>query len=75
MSVIISSRDKKNIEETVSEIKSKGYEAYGVVCHVGKKADRTNLIKETIKKYGRIDYLIPNAAVSTQMGAFLDAKD
>jgi len=36
-SVIISSRDQKNVNETVNELKSQGYEAYGIVCHVGKK--------------------------------------
>jgi dehydrogenase/reductase SDR family protein 4 len=46
--VIISSRDKKHIDETVKELTSKGYEAHGIVCHVGKKEDRTKLIKETV---------------------------
>jgi dehydrogenase/reductase SDR family protein 4 len=35
-SVIISSRDQKNVTETTNELKEKGYEAYGIVCHVGK---------------------------------------
>lgn len=35
--VIVSSRDKKNIEETVEEIRKNGWEAHGIVCHVGKK--------------------------------------
>jgi dehydrogenase/reductase SDR family protein 4 len=43
--VIISSRDKKHIDDTVSELKQKGYEAHGIVCHVGKKEDRENLVR------------------------------
>jgi NAD(P)-dependent dehydrogenase (short-subunit alcohol dehydrogenase family) len=35
--VIISSRDRKHIDEVVNELKQKGYEAHGIVCHVGKK--------------------------------------
>ena len=35
-SVIISSRDQKNVTETTNELREKGYEAYGIVCHVGK---------------------------------------
>ena len=35
-SVIISSRDQKNVTEATNELKEKGYEAYGIVCHVGK---------------------------------------
>lgn len=73
--VIVSSRDQKNIQQTVQEIKEKGYEAHGVVCHVGKAGDRSRLIRETLDRYGQIDYLVPNAAVSTQMGAFIDATD
>ena len=33
------------------------------------------MINETIEKYGKIDYLVPNAAVSTQMGQFIEARD
>ena len=35
-SVIISSRDQKNVTETTNELREKGYEADGIVCHVGK---------------------------------------
>jgi NAD(P)-dependent dehydrogenase (short-subunit alcohol dehydrogenase family) len=35
--VVISSRDRKNIDAAVSELTEKGYEAYGIVCDVGKK--------------------------------------
>ena len=73
--VIVSSRDRKNIDATVDELQNKGYEAYGIVCHVGKKEDRSKLINETLQKYGQIDYLVPNAAVSTHMGTFIDAND
>lgn len=59
------------MDEAVEEIKKDGGEAFGIVCHVGKKEDRTKLINQTLEKYGRIDYLVPNAAVSTQMGQFL----
>lgn len=42
--VIISSRDRKNIDQTVNELTAKGYEAHGIVCHVGNKEQRANLI-------------------------------
>lgn len=38
--VIVSSRKESNINATVKELKDKGYEAYGIVCHVGKQQDR-----------------------------------
>ena len=45
------------------------------MCHVGNKDHRLKLISETVKVFGGIDFLIPNAAVSTHMGNFLDATD
>lgn len=45
------------------------------MCHVGKKEDRENLVKKTLEKYGRIDYFVGNAAVSTHMGSFLEAEE
>lgn len=33
--VIISSRDKEHVEKAVKEIKEKGWEAHGIVCHAG----------------------------------------
>lgn len=71
---MVSSRNKKNIDEAVQELKKKGIDAIGIVCHVGKKEDRANLLKETFNKFGRIDYLVGNAAVSTHMGDFFEAS-
>jgi NAD(P)-dependent dehydrogenase (short-subunit alcohol dehydrogenase family) len=42
--VVISSRQKKNVDAAVSELKAKGFEASGFICHVGKAEDRTALI-------------------------------
>lgn len=63
--VVISSREKKHVDEVVAEFAQKGYEVTGVVCDVGKKADRERLIKQTIQKYGKINYLVNNAAISS----------
>lgn len=59
----------------MKEIKSKGGDAFGIVCHVGDKAQRQKLVEETVRNYGGIDYLICNAAVSTHMGNFLEATE
>jgi dehydrogenase/reductase SDR family protein 4 len=42
---------------------------------VGSKEQRLKLIDETVKKYGGIDFLIPNAAISTHMGNFFEANE
>ena len=74
--VIISSRNQKHVDAAVAEINGLGGgEAFGIVCHVGKKEDRSKLISQTVEKFGRIDYVVPNAAVSTQMGSFIEATE
>ena len=73
--VVISSREKKHVDEVVAEFEKKGFEVIGVVCDVGKKADREKLIKQTVQKYGKLNYLVNNAAISSEMGKFLTARE
>lgn len=44
VTVIISSRSKDNIDQTVNDLTKKGYSAYGIICDVGKSEDRSRLI-------------------------------
>ncbi|XP_047341838.1 tropinone reductase-like 3 [Impatiens glandulifera] len=74
-SVVISSRKQKNVDEAVENLKSKGIEAYGVVCHVSNPQQRKNLIQETIQKYGKIDVLVSNAAVNPSVDSILETKE
>ena len=48
-------------EETVANIKANGGEAIFVHTDVSSAADVQNLVKETVKKFGRIDILFNNA--------------
>lgn len=70
--VIVSSRNQKNIDQAVAEINSepglKG-KAHGIKCHAANKEDRTRLLGLVKEKFGGIDVLIPNAAVSTTFGS------
>ena len=59
----------------MSEFKKAGHNAVGIVCHVGKPEDRTNLINKTVEKLGKIDYIVANAAVSTHMGSLFDIDE
>ncbi|MDD5068186.1 MAG: SDR family NAD(P)-dependent oxidoreductase [Candidatus Pacebacteria bacterium] len=56
--VIISSRDKKELEETADEIK-----ATSVVADVTKEKEILNLRDEAVKRFGKIDYWINNAGI------------
>jgi dehydrogenase/reductase SDR family member 4 len=46
---VISSRNADKISKATEDLKKQNLQCHGVVCHVGKKEDRTNLIKEVKK--------------------------
>jgi len=74
-SVMICSRKKSSVDETVAELRSRGLEVSGVVCHVGDASHRQQLIQKTIQKYGRLDILVSNAAVNPTAGSLMDISE
>eukprot|EP00124_Ichthyophonus_hoferi_P001545 Ihof_evm4s83 gene=Ihof_evmTU4s83 len=62
--VVISSRNKENVDTALERLREDGLEAYGVVCHVGLAEQRANLIKEAVSKYGGLDILVSNAGTN-----------
>ena len=79
--VIICSRKQKNVDdalvkinETIKKNGSKG-SVEGMAANVGKPEDRKKLIDLVSSKYGKLDVLVPNAAVSTHFGAQLDISE
>ncbi|KAF3326036.1 Dehydrogenase/reductase SDR family member 4 [Carex littledalei] len=74
-SVVISSRKQKNVDEAAEDLRSKGIDAIGVVCHVSNPQHRKNLVDATIKKYGHIDILVSNAAVNPSVDNILEMKE
>jgi dehydrogenase/reductase SDR family member 4 len=73
--VVISSRKKDNVEKAVAELRKEKLDIYGTVCHVSKGEDRQRLLKETIDKYGQLDILVSNAAISPAFGNILEVVD
>ena len=55
--------DSAAAEELVQELGSA--HAYAVQADASKMSDIDKLVEETIKKFGKIDILIPGAAIST----------
>jgi len=66
--VVISSRKPANVDRVVAEIRGRGLKAEGIPAHMGKVEDIQRLIAETVRRLGRIDGLVSNAAVSPAMG-------
>ncbi len=65
MNVVICSRTQGEIDSVVKEIKSTGNNPImGRKCDVSKSDEVINLVKEILEKFGRIDVLINNAAIT-----------
>lgn len=74
--MVVSSRKPQNVEKAVNKLKSDGHSnVIGVKCHVSDANDRKNLFDETIKKFGKIDILVSNAAVNPTVGSVLDCPE
>lgn len=72
--VLICSRKQKNVDEAVRTLANEGLDVKGVVCHVGKKEERDNLLNEAAK-LGGIDILFANAAVNPVPGPIVECTE
>ena len=73
--VIISSRKYEECEKVANEIKNKGNYAEVIPCHVGRKDEIRNLVKESVDKYNGIDILVSNAATNPAYGPLEQLND
>ena len=73
--VVISSRKADSCEAVRAEFEARGQEAIAVPCNVGRKDEVENLVSATLKKWGRIDSLVCNAASNPAFGPILKATD
>lgn len=64
--VIINSRTEDKVNDTVQQIRSLGGEAHGLAGDVSNFDFCKELTTFAIQKFGKIDYLINNAAISTK---------
>jgi NAD(P)-dependent dehydrogenase (short-subunit alcohol dehydrogenase family) len=49
-----------------------GEAAFAVTAHAGKEEDCKRLVAEAVKRFGKVDVLVNNAAVNPYFGALLD---
>ncbi|KAF4399575.1 hypothetical protein G4B88_022658 [Cannabis sativa] len=67
-SVVISSRNQKNVDEATQKLKSQGIQVLGLVCHVSNAQQRKDLIHKTLEKFGKIDVIVSSVAVNPITG-------
>jgi len=52
-----------------------GESAFAVAAHTGKEADCTALVEAAVKKFGKVDVLVNNAATNPHFGPMVDADE
>jgi dehydrogenase/reductase SDR family member 7B len=71
--IIITGRNKNDLDEAVADLKKKGVEATGFQADVSLEEDNKLMAEETIRVYGTIDILINNAGI-TMRAIFEEAE-
>ncbi len=61
--VVITSRNKRDCEQTAREVENAGGKCIVSACDVSKEKDVNNLVKQTLKAFGKIDIVVNNAGV------------
>ena len=62
--VVLSSRSQEAVELAANQFKKDGLSVLAQSCHVGDEKQRIKLVEKTIKKFGKIDILVNNAAIN-----------
>src|SRR5207244_10049743 len=66
-SVVIADYAKEAAENIAAEIRKDNREAIAIQVDVGSKQSVTDMVKATLDKYGRIDFLLNGAGVLTRV--------
>ena len=72
--VVVSDISLEDCEKVVKEIEKEKGEALAIKCDVSKKEEADEMIKKTVKKWGRLDILVNNAGIC-QFKPFLDLTE
>jgi NAD(P)-dependent dehydrogenase (short-subunit alcohol dehydrogenase family) len=73
--VVISSRKAEACDEVTRELTAKGLTATAIPCNIARKEEVEALVAGTLKKWGRIDILVCNAATNPVYGPMSAASD
>ena len=73
--VVVSSRKAEACEEVAAGIRKAGGEATVIAANISRKDEVEALVAKTLEKYGRLDCMVPNAAVSPYFGPITGLED
>lgn len=73
--VALCSRKAEACEQVLNEFKAQGFDALAMPCNVSRKEDLRELVDLTVKKWGRIDIAVANAAANPYYGPLTGIPD
>ena len=73
--VVIASRKLENLQATAAEFAALPGKVVPIVCHVGRKDQLENLVRETETRLGPVDILVNNSATNIGQGPSLAVTD
>src|SRR2546430_10281352 len=73
--IALCSRKAEACEEVRKEFESKGFEVLARSCNVSHREDLQALIDDTVRRWGRIDIVVANAAINPYYGPLTRISD
>jgi NAD(P)-dependent dehydrogenase (short-subunit alcohol dehydrogenase family) len=73
--VVVSSRKAEACEQVRAEFEEQGYEVLAQACNVSRKEELQALVDATLKRWGRIDIAVSNAATNPYYGPLAAIPD
>jgi 3-oxoacyl-[acyl-carrier protein] reductase/2-[hydroxy(phenyl)methyl]-succinyl-CoA dehydrogenase BbsD subunit len=61
--IVINDIASDKVEQTVNELKDKGFEVFGKVCDITQKQAVEQMVNEAVEAFGRLDILVNNAGM------------
>jgi dehydrogenase/reductase SDR family member 4 len=73
--VVVSSRKAEACEQVRAEFEKAGYEVFAQPCNISRKEELQALVDATLKRWGRIDIAVSNAASNPYYGPLAEIPD
>lgn len=74
-SIVVTSRKQPDCDKVQAEFEKNGVPCLGVATDASVKADRENLVKKAVEKFGHIDILVNNAGIGGNEAPILDITE
>ena len=72
--VVVTGRNARGLEETVSQVKAAGGEARAIAADLMSSSDIERMIAEGASAFGRLDYLVNNAGAQGEVNVLADQR-